>query len=107
MWIALSVGKGAKVFIVERRSPMVQAQIELREEQLETLRSSAAALNVSISELVRRAVDALSPTPARSGADERRHRALAVAGRFSSGHSDIAENHDAYLAEAFDSCRSS
>lgn len=84
---------------------MVQAQIELREEQMEALRSQAAALNVSISELVRRAVDALGLfSPA---SDKRRQRALQVAGRFSSGSSDVAENHDAYLAEAYDSWRSS
>ena len=86
---------------------MVQAQIEFREEQLETLRSRAAALNVSISELVRRAIDTLSPAAPRAAVDERLRRALGVAGRFSSGCSDVAENHDAYLAEAFDSCRSS
>ena len=36
-----------------------------------------------------------------NAADKHRQRALKVAGRFSSGLSDVAENHDDYLAEAY------
>jgi hypothetical protein len=32
---------------------------------------------------------------------ERRRRALAAAGRFSSGRNDVSVDHDEYLAEAF------
>ncbi len=33
--------------------------------------------------------------------DEKKNAALAAIGRFSSGHGDISENHDRYLAEVY------
>jgi hypothetical protein len=33
--------------------------------------------------------------------DEKKKAALAAIGRFSSGHGDISENHDRYLAEVY------
>jgi hypothetical protein len=82
---------------------MVRAQIQFTEEQLQSLRARAAQLNVSVSEVVRRAVEAwvrpgLTPSP-----DEVRRRALGAAGRFASGETDVAREHDRYLSEAFDS----
>ena len=81
---------------------MTRTQIQFEDEQLEALRAEAARQNVSISELVRRAVATAGRTAAR-GLSERevRQRALAVAGRFASGFADVAERHDDYLAEAF------
>ena len=74
--------------------------IRLTEEQLEKLRTLAEQRGVSISEIVRRAVDALTQVaPSRA---ELRERALAVIGRFASGEGDVAAKHDAYLADAFD-----
>ena len=82
---------------------MVRAQIQFTEEQLQALRARAAQLNVSVSEVVRRAVEAwvrrdLTPSP-----DEVRRRAFGAAGRFASGETDVAREHDRYLSEAFDS----
>ena len=82
---------------------MVRTQVQLHEEQLRELRARALAQNVSVSELIRRAVDLMVLADSLPSAKQRRRRALAAAGRFSSGRSDIAEHHDAYLAEAFGS----
>ncbi|KPK65080.1 MAG: hypothetical protein AMS21_05720, partial [Gemmatimonas sp. SG8_38_2] len=75
---------------------MVRAQIQFTEEQLEVLRARAAQLTVSVSEVVRRAVEAwvkpgLIPSP-----DELRRRAREAAGRFGSGETDVARKHDQY-----------
>jgi hypothetical protein len=80
---------------------MVRAQIQFTEAQLEALRARAAQLNVSVSEVVRRAVEAwvkpgLTPSP-----EELKRRALEAAGRFGSGKTDVARKHDQYLSEAF------
>lgn len=80
---------------------MVRTQVQFTEEQLEALRDRAAREDVSVSEVVRRAVEAWvgsEPTPV-----ERRRRALAAAGRFASGEADVALRHDDYLANGFGS----
>jgi hypothetical protein len=57
--------------------------------------------HVSMAELIRRAVDLFTASTNADNLQERRQRALAAAGRFHSGHEDIAARHDDYLAEAF------
>lgn len=81
---------------------MVRTQIQLSEEQSARLRALAAKRSVSMSELVRQAVEAMLSSSRQCDADEARHRAIAAAGRFSSGLGDLAERHDDYLAEAFE-----
>ena len=80
---------------------MVRTQVQLTEEQLATLRSLAAQQEVSVSELVRRAVDILAVAQPTPSPVELRRRAIAVAGRFAFGDHDVARRHDDYLAEAF------
>jgi hypothetical protein len=65
---------------------------------MEALRRVAAERGVSIAAVIRDAVDDVI-----DGRDwpERRRRALAAAGRFSSGRTDVSDHHDEYLAEAF------
>ena len=46
-------------------------------------------------------VDALIRSSREIDAEERRRRAIAAAGRFHSGASDISAKHDEYLVEAF------
>jgi hypothetical protein len=58
-------------------------------------------LNVSVAELVRRAVDAYVAAEIAPSIEERRRRALEAAGRFGSGKTDIGNRHDDYLAEAY------
>jgi len=82
---------------------MQRTQVQLTAEQLDALRAVANRESVSISEVVRRAVDALAKTgPAPSAADLRR-RAIDVSGRYSSGSADVARKHDDYLSEAYKS----
>ena len=80
---------------------MLRVQVQLTEEQLRALRAQAARERVSVSELVRRAVDArrdvaTAPTPS-----ELRRRALEAAGRFASGTCDVSRRHDDYLSDAY------
>jgi hypothetical protein len=79
---------------------MIRTQIQVTEEQGQALHERAAQENVSVAELVRRAIDVLIQSD-RPSLRERRARALEVAGRFASGRSDISTRHDEALAEAF------
>lgn len=78
---------------------MVRTQVQFTEEQIEALRARAAREDVSVSELVRRAVEAW--VAVERPWKETRRRAIEVAGRFRSGHTDVSERHDEHLAEAF------
>jgi predicted DNA-binding protein len=77
---------------------MERTQISLTSKQFERLRRASAERGVSMAHLVREAVDAyvVERSPSRA---ELAQRALAGAGRFRSGASDVAERHDDYLAE--------
>lgn len=79
---------------------MIRTQIQLTEEQARALKAMAAREGVSIAELVRRSLTPFLRSPSLPSA-ERRRRAIAFAGRFSSREGDIAENHDRYLAEDY------
>ena len=78
---------------------MIRTQIQITEEQSQALRERAAEENVSVAELVRRALDMFIQRE-RPSLRERRGRALKVAGRFASGRSDTSTRHDEALAEA-------
>lgn len=80
---------------------MVRTQIQLTEEQTEKLKKIAGERHLSIAELIRQAVDNLIKTGFSLDAEERKRRALAAAGMFSSGEKDISNRHDEYLAGAF------
>lgn len=80
---------------------MVRTQIQLSERQSAALKKLAATKHVSIAELIRRAVDNMIGSGATLGIAEKRKRALAVVGRFSSGKRDTAKGHDKYLAEVY------
>mgnify|MGYP001499277067 CR=1 FL=1 len=79
---------------------MVRTQIQLSEDQAAGLRELAAQRRVSLAELVREGVERV--LDAAQAGDRRRkvERAIAAAGRFSSGLTDVASNHDEYLANA-------
>lgn len=80
---------------------MVRTQIQLTEEQMERLKAMAVDANVSLAELIRRGVSLLVSEKPEASVAERRSRAVAVAGRFRSGRSDVSQHHDDHLAEAF------
>jgi hypothetical protein len=73
---------------------MIRTQISLTEEQMSALRREAERRGVSVASIVRHAVDA------ELGGDDREElikRAIDVMGKYTSGRSDISENHDLYL----------
>ena len=80
---------------------MVRTQVQLREEQVRALKKLASARGVSMAELIRQSVDALIRSSRGVDPEERRRRAIAAAGRFRSGASDVSSEHDRHLAEAF------
>ncbi len=79
---------------------MVRTQIQLTENQVNILKNMAASQNLSIAELIRRAVDNLIKTNSEMDIEERKRRAIEIAGRFHSGKRNISTKHDRYLAEA-------
>ncbi len=79
---------------------MLRTQIQIEEDQIEWLRAEARARGVSVSQLIREGV-ALFRTQEEHFPEDKKKRALAAVGRFSSGISDVSERHDDYLAEGF------
>ena len=79
---------------------MVRTQIQLEDDQIKWLRMEASARGVSVSQLIREGV-ALFRSREERFPEEKKRRALAAVGRFSSNLSDVSERHDGYLAEAF------
>lgn len=77
---------------------MVRTQISLTDDQMRRLRAEARRRGVPIAAVVRDAVDRVVP-----GGTTSRHeafrRALAAAGRFDSGHGDLAARHDEIAGE--------
>jgi len=79
---------------------MIRTQIQMEDDQIEWLRAEARARGVSGSQLNREGV-ALFRAKEERFPEEKKKRALAAVGRFSSDVSDASERHDDYLAEAF------
>jgi len=74
-------------------------QVQVTEDQAGALRELAAERRVSISEVVRGGVDMVLESRLGASREERRRRALAVAGRFQGDGGAVSEEHDRYLAE--------
>jgi len=81
---------------------MIRTQIQLTEKQAKNLKRIAASRHRSVAELIRQAVDNMIKSAVLVDIEERQRRALAAAGRFSSGLQDLSSEHDKYLAEAFE-----
>ena len=79
---------------------MVSIQVQLTEGQVAALKNLSLTRGVSIAELIRQATDLVIGTPQVSDPKSRRDRALTAFGCFNSGRQDLAEHHDAYVAEA-------
>ncbi len=80
---------------------MIRTQVQLKDEQVRALKELAAARGASMAELIRQSVDAFVLASRGVDEEERRRRAIAAAGRFRSGRSDVSSEHDRHLAEAF------
>lgn len=80
---------------------MVRTQIQLTDDQATALKRLAAERHESVAELIRRGVEILLRSISPVSPDERRQRAIAVAGRFRSGRTDLSTQHDRHLSEAY------
>ena len=80
---------------------MVRMQIQFTEAGAEALRREAAQRHVSISAVVREAVDKCLAHPRlEPSLEERKARAKAACGRFHSGLGDVSARHDKYFADS-------
>lgn len=80
---------------------MIRTQIQFSDEQIRRLKVGAAREHISVSALVRRAVDMYERREPAIAAEEEHRRAIEVAGLFASGLHDVAQRHDEYLADAY------
>ncbi len=80
---------------------MIRTQIQLTQEQAQALKAIAAARQSSVAALIRESVDHLILQSGSIDMAERRARAIAAAGRFHSGQSNVSTRHDHHLAEAY------
>ena len=72
---------------------MVRTQVLLTEHQHAVLKELSTESGLSLSELVRQAVEKMFAERARAG----RESVLDLLGAFEGGPADVAENHDHYL----------
>ena len=80
---------------------MIWTQVQLKKRQLLRLRALAAERGLSISELVRNGVDIVL-TQKEGARTTQAQRAISAAGRFRSGHIDVAHRHDDVLISAYE-----
>ena len=85
----------------KRKPDPIVIQIQLTEDEARALRRLAAEDSVSMSALVREAVDWLLSARRGTPEAEVRRRAAAAAGRFRSTHEDLSERHDHHTATGF------
>jgi hypothetical protein len=80
---------------------MTRTQVQLTDRQLRALRHASAATGRSVADLIRQGVDQYLAGRTEPSREDRIERAIRMAGRFSSGRTDVSANHDKHLAEAF------
>jgi RecA/RadA recombinase len=80
---------------------MVRTQIQLTEDQAKALKKIAHSRHLSVAELIRKAVDAVIKSSSAVDVEERRKRAMEIAGKFGSGKRDVSKKHDLYLTETY------
>jgi len=80
---------------------MVRTQIQLSERQAKVIRKIAVSQHLSMSEVIRRAVDIMIKSTKEIDPEERYKRAIQAVGKFRSGRRDISTKHDIYLTEAY------
>ncbi len=77
--------------------------MQLTELQMERLREAAERERLSISELIRRAIDDALARSFSVPREDMKRRAIEIAGQFASGHANVSSEHDRFLDEAFGS----
>ena len=98
----LILGNDGMMAYSDVMTSLVRIQIQLTESQADFLKTLSTQEGRSVADLVREAVDGLMREDHGLDVEARRARALAVAGQFHSCHSDIATEHDRYLADAIE-----
>jgi len=78
---------------------MIRTQIQLDDSVSVRVKQAAAREHISMSEMIRRAIDFFMTSSSGAAVDNRYDRAVSAAGRFSSGRSDMSSSHDAHFAE--------
>ena len=81
---------------------MIQTHVQLTEEQARALKDLAQAEERSISELGRECVTEYLARRRAPDVRDLAERARSLKGRFRSDHPDLAESHDLFLDDAFD-----
>ena len=82
---------------------MIRTRIQLTEKQARALKTLAKAEERSLSELVRECVAEYLARRCTPDIQDLARRTRGLKGRFHSGRTDLAEAHDRYLDDAFDS----
>ena len=90
--------KSIKAYLLEVF--MIRTQVQIKETQIQWLHLKAAERGISVSELIRESIDLYRERETRVQGDKKR-RALAAVGRFSSGRTGVSIDHDRHLAEAY------
>ncbi|MCF8079891.1 MAG: ribbon-helix-helix domain-containing protein [Desulfobacterales bacterium] len=81
---------------------MVRTQIQLTEEQARKLKAMAASTDQSMAALIRKAVEQLLAGDPRDRSTLYRN-AKSVVGKYTADAADVAQHHDRYLKESFQS----
>jgi hypothetical protein len=76
---------------------MVRAQIQLTENQLDSLIRLSTSSGRPVADLIRQAIELYLCKQHPADLEARIKRALGVAGKFSSGADDVSARHDYYL----------
>jgi hypothetical protein len=78
---------------------VIRTQVQLSESQMQHLKELARQRGVSVAALIREGADLVIRSSDIADQGQRKRRAVAAAGRFHSGHRDLAGAHDRHLAE--------
>ena len=81
---------------------MIRTQIQLSQSQMQQLKDLARRRGVPVAALIREGADLVIRSSGTVNEEQRRRRAMAAAGRFHSGHKDLAGAHDRHLAEVLE-----
>lgn len=81
---------------------LVRTQVQLTKEQAHALKTQAHIEERSMADLVRESVDEYLARRSVRDRHELIRRARDLIGRYHSGRQNVAENHDRYLDDAFD-----
>ena len=82
---------------------MIRTQIQLTETQARALKEHARQVDRSVADVVRESVTEYLARRRTVDREDLMRRARALAGRYHSGQTDLAEEHDHLLDQAFDS----